>query len=352
VRVNPQDVQVAIVGAGVAGLAAADEIARWGVGTALLESGASVGGHAARFSCKALGECATCGACLANERRLRVANKENVSILTDVRITAIQRGNGFAIRYQRPDALSPSGVLKADVLLLTTGFEPYDPSDRPYGYGRFPNVLTLLGAEERLRRFGHLTCPSDGQPPAQIAFIQCVGSRDSRIGHPWCSKICCGAALRMARLIQHRRPQTAVTFFYIDVQTFGKNFQRYYNQTCRQVRMVRAIPGDIVQTEAQGLQLAYFDPDTRKAMEEPFDLVVLSTGITPNNADLAGMLALPLADTGFFLSHERQDAGKGAGIFTAGAALGPMSIAESIDSAGKAAWDLLNYLKINLMPKT
>jgi len=197
-----------------------------------------------------------------------------------------------------------------------------------------------------------LTRPSDALLPERIAFIQCVGSRDSRIGHPWCSKICCGAALRLARLIQQRRPHTTVTFFYIDVQTFGKNFQKYYDQTCRQVRMVRAIPGDIVQTEAQGLQLAYFDPDTRKALEESFDLVVLSTGITPNNKDLAGMLEVPLADTGFFLSHEIQAAGKGEGIFTAGAALGPMSIAESIDSAGKAAWELLNYLKINVQPKS
>ncbi len=350
---NPREKQVAIVGAGVAGLAAADEIARWGVNITLLEQGPSVGGHAARFNCKALGECVTCGACLANERRLHLANKQNVSILTGVRITGIQCAASFTIRYQLTEDRNPAGELKADALLLTTGFKPYDPSDKPYGYGRFPNVLTLLDAEGRLQRHGHLSCPSDGQPPERIAFIQCVGSRDSRIGHPWCSKICCGAALRMARLIQQRRPQTAVTFFYIDVQTFGKNFQQYYDQTRRQVRMVRAIPGDIVQTEAQRLQVAYFDPDTRKALEAPFDMVILSAGIAPrpDNAILADMLGMPLAQSGFFLSHASQETGKGAGVFTAGAALGPMSIAESIDSAGKAVWDLLNYLKIEVMPK-
>jgi heterodisulfide reductase subunit A len=344
---------VVIVGAGVAGLSAADEIARWGVGVTLMEQGPSVGGHAARFNCKALGECVTCGACLANERRLRVANQKNVAILTGVRITGIQREAGFAIRYEHPEDRKPAGELKADALLLTTGFKPYDPSDKPYGYGRFPNVLTLLDAEERMQRHGHLSCPSDGRPPERIAFIQCVGSRDSRIGHPWCSKICCGAALRMARLIQQRRSKTAVCFFYIDVQTFGKNFQQYYNQTCRQVRMVRAIPGDIVPTEAQRLQVAYFDPETRKALEERFDMVILSAGIAPrpDNAIIAGMLEVPLAETGFFLSHESQETAKGAGVFTAGTALGPMSIAESIDSAGKAAWDLLNYLKIEIRPK-
>jgi heterodisulfide reductase subunit A len=348
---NPRDKQVAIVGAGVTGLTAADAIARRGVGVALLERGSRIGGHASHFNCKALDECVTCGACLANERRLRVSRQENISILTGVHIIGIQCENGLAIRYEGADDQSLAGVLRADALLLTTGFRPYDPSDKPYGYGRFPNVLTLLDAEGRLRRHGRLDRPSDGAPPERIAFIQCVGSRDSRIGHPWCSKICCGAALRMARLIQHRRPSTAVTFFYIDVQTFGKNFQKYYDQTRRQVRMVRAIPGDIVEIEGRRLQAAYFDPDAGNALEEPFDMVILSTGVTPrpDNSILAGMLGVPLAETGFFLSHERQPVGKGEGVFTAGAAIGPMSIAESIDSAGKAAWDLLNYLKIKVI---
>ena len=57
--------------------------------------------------------------------------------------------------------------------------------------------------------------------PQKIAFIQCVGSRDAKLGHLWCSKVCCASALRMARLIKKRRPATEMTFFYIDVQTFG-----------------------------------------------------------------------------------------------------------------------------------
>ena len=60
---------------------------------------------------------------------------------------------------------------------------------------------------------------------------------------------------------------------------------------------------------------------------------------------LAGMLDLPLAESGFFHPHDSAHGRGKAGIFTAGAALGPMGIAESIDSAGKAAWDMLNYLQ-------
>jgi heterodisulfide reductase subunit A-like polyferredoxin len=36
-----------------------------------------------------------------------------------------------------------------------------------------------------------------------------------------------------------------------------------------------------------------------------------------------------------------------SGVFTAGAATGPMSIAESISSAEQAVWDILRYLEAN-----
>ncbi|MFZ1985697.1 MAG: FAD-dependent oxidoreductase [Desulfatitalea sp.] len=351
---NLQAKRVAIIGAGVAGLSAADELARWSIGVTLVERAPFVGGHAARLGCKATGECVTCGACLADERRMRVMRHANVSILTGTRVTGIDCADGFTLHYekdaQRATGTSGSdgaGVLQADALLVATGFSAYDPSEKPYGYGRFPNVLTLLDAEGRLRQNGRLTRPSDERPPDRIAFIQCVGSRDSRIGHPWCSKICCGSALRMARLIQHQRPETSVTFFYIDVQTFGKNFQKFYDQTRAHIQMVRAIPGDIVQRADNCLQAAFFDDVQRKAREEEFDLVILSTGLTPaaDNVNLAGMLDLPLAESGFFHPTESAHGCGKAGIFAAGAALGPMSIAESIDSAGKAAWEMLNYLR-------
>lgn len=351
---NLQDKQVVIIGAGVAGLSAADELARWGIGVTLVERASLAGGHAVRLSCKATGECVTCGACLADERRVRMTRHAKVSILTGTRVTGIDCVNGFALRYEngaQQDAgtggPARAGVLQADAVLVTTGFSAYDPSEKPYGYRRFPNVLTLLDAERRLRQNSRLTRPSDERPPDRIAFIQCVGSRDSRIGHPWCSKICCGSALRMARLIQHQRPETAVTFFYIDVQTFGKNFQKYYDQTRAHIQMVRAIPGDIVQRADNCLQAAFFDDSQRKAREEEFDLVILSTGLTPaaDNVTLAGILDLPLAESGFFHPHESAHGRGKEGIFAAGAALGPMGIAESIDSAGKAAWDMLNYLQ-------
>jgi heterodisulfide reductase subunit A len=346
-----QDKQVAVIGAGVAGLAAADELSRWGIQITVFEKSLILGGHAARFSCKAVDGCVQCGACLVQERLQRVARQHRIALMVGTHIVAIKQGEGFELTYAagaETDAPEGSpGTLRADALLLTTGFAAYDPSEKPYGYGRFSDVITTLDAEHILCAQGGLNRPSDGQAPGRIAFIQCVGSRDSRIGHNWCSKICCPAALRMAHLIQKRQPNTAVTFFYIDVQSFGRHFQTYYRQCRETIQTIRAIPGDIFKTADGALKVTYFDPQQLKSTEQAFDMIILSVGLAPSDehAALAAMLDRPLAPNGFFSAHGEGGWSGMPGLFTAGAALGPMTIAESIDSAGKAAWDVVRFLE-------
>lgn len=346
-----QDKRVAVIGAGVAGLAAADELSRWGIQITVFEKSSTPGGHAARFSCKAVDGCVQCGACLADERLRRAARQNRISLMVGTRIVAIKQADGFEIVYttgaQNDSQEGAPSTFRADALLLTTGFEAYDPTEKPYGYNRFADVITTLDAENILRTRAGLYRPSDGQEPGRVAFIQCVGSRDSRIGHNWCSKICCPSSLRMARLIQKRQPDTAVTFFYIDVQTFGRHFQAYYQECEKTIQTIRAIPGDIFETADCALKVVYFDPLQSKSSEQAFDLVILSVGLAPSpeHTALAAMLDLPLAQNGFFNPHGDDRRSARPGLFTAGTALGPMTIAESIDSAGRAAWDVVRFLE-------
>jgi heterodisulfide reductase subunit A len=236
--------------------------------------------------------------------------------------------------------------METDAVLVATGFKPYNPAPKPYGYGLFQNVLTSLDAERVLRDHYFLKRPSDGQPALRIAFIQCVGSRDAKLGHPWCSKICCGSSLRMARLIQSRQEETQVTFFYIDVQTFGKNFQSFYKETCEKVKMIRAIPGDITRTDNDDLQVVCFDPDTRSSEEALFDAVVLSVGLIPpgNNRRLSSQLDWPLDDSGFISCSDDSPFPSRKGIFVTGTALIPMTIAETVSSAEQAAFEMMQFL--------
>ncbi len=239
-----------------------------------------------------------------------------------------------------------AGELKADAVLVATGFSPYNPAAKPYGYGLFQNVITSLDAERVLRDHYLMKRPTDGRTAQRIAFIQCVGSRDAKSGHLWCSKICCGSSLRMARLIQSRQENAEISFFYIDVQTFGKNFHSFYKEAQENIKMIRAIPGDIINTKMDELQVIYFDPDTHSSRDAIFDLVVLSVGLMPSagNARMAGELGWPLDTQGFMPPRSSPNQPVPKGVFTIGTATGPMSIAESVSSAEQTAFEIIHFL--------
>ena len=238
-----------------------------------------------------------------------------------------------------------SGTIHADAVVLATGFAPYNPSEKPYGYGLYPDVITSLDADRQLREDIVLKRPSDGRAARRVAFIQCVGSRDARLGHNWCSKICCGSSLRMARLIQSRQPDATIEFFYIDIQTFGRDFPLFYQQARNQFTMVRAIPGEVRAGRSDDLTVIHFDPQSGESREASFDIVVLSIGLlpSPDNPHLARLFDLTLDETGGLpVGSENRVP---PGIFTAGTALGPMTISQSVGSAEKAVFELVRYLE-------
>ncbi len=235
-----------------------------------------------------------------------------------------------------------SHVAEADAIISAAGFQPFNPKAKPYGVGVLPNVITNDDLESILRRESLPKRPSDGKIPGSIAFIQCVGSRDASINHSWCSKVCCGSALRMANLMISRLPDLDVAVFYIDIQTFGRDFEPLFADIQQNIRLKRAIPGDIYNTGDDRPRMIYFDNETDKDAEEIFDMVVLSVGMAPREdaADLAASLGVPLSEDGFMAS----DRGGEGGVFTAGAVSGPKSIAESIADAGGATMETVTYL--------
>ena len=240
---------------------------------------------------------------------------------------------------------------KADAIVVASGFKAFDPTARPrYGYGINRNLITALDLERLLREKGEVLRPSDNEPPRRIAFIQCVGSRDHKLGHGFCSQVCCGYAMRMAGAIRHRHPEVEVTIFYMDIQNCGKNFSRFYERCKQEIRFVRFMPGDIFQGERDRLIVCYGDEEDGHAVREAFDLVVLSVGIMPgsSNAGLADMLKLDLDRHGFFSFVDPLDSTSTSqpGIFLAGTAQGPKDIADSMAQAGRAAQRTGQYLGV------
>jgi heterodisulfide reductase subunit A2 len=344
--------RVLILGGGIAGLTAALALNGLGVSLELLEKTNVLGGVARDFCCKATTVCRQCGACLVNDalRALMpaaLAERPSLGIRLETQLTGIHReAKEFLYSYRSPEE---AGEGRAGALLLATGFTPFRAEDKPqFGYGRLPNVLTGLELEKQLKRTGKVIRPSDGLPPQSIAFIQCVGSRDLALGHPFCSQVCCGYALRMADLIRHRTPETAVTVFYMDLQSFGKDFSLFLEDARRQMRFIRAIPGDVQQGENGRLVLTYQADDDLPSQKELFDLVVLSIGIMPNvdSIRLSNQLDLPLNADGFLAANGAPfSLSPAEGIFLAGTVSGPKSIARSVSQAQQASEELVRFLQ-------
>jgi heterodisulfide reductase subunit A-like polyferredoxin len=223
--------------------------------------------------------------------------------------------------------------LSVDAIIVATGFDVSDARAKgSLGYGRYPNVLTGLDLEQVVSREGYLRLPTNGRQPKNIAFIQCVGSRDT--GHEYCSQVCCKYAMKLAGLIKYQNPDTLVTIFYIDLQTAGQGFPQFYEEYKKNIRFIRGVPVEILQTVSGELEVRFEDVSQGKVCRDTFDLVVLSVGISPgkNTWDLARILGTNLAEDGFFdrkdfLSPNETNVD---GIFVAGACQAPRDIPDSI----------------------
>jgi heterodisulfide reductase subunit A len=244
----------------------------------------------------------------------------------------------------RLDPNQTSSVHAVDAIVLATGFNVFDPTNKPYGFQHWPDVLTNFELDASLRRQGCIRKRSNHEPPRSMAFIQCVGSRDAQLKNLWCSKTCCGATIRMANKLKALDPDLKISIFYIDIQSFGKDFADTFKQARNDFDFIRALPADIYCTEEGQLQLSYFNPLKGQNQMLTSDMVVLAVGQMPNadNQILANQLGLALDDDGFFPRARMSDI---PGLFKTGTACGPKSIAECIIDADRTVWAIDRHLK-------
>ena len=241
-------------------------------------------------------------------------------------------------------------TIQAGAIILSTGCEVFDPKVYDvYGYQRSPNIVTSLEFERMLSASGplggHLVRSSDKKEPKKIAWIQCVGSRDVHEGaKAYCSAVCCTYAIKEAIVAkEHAKGGLDTAIFYIDMRTFGKDFERYYNRA-REEAGVRFIKSRITQilpmSDTGDLFIRYTD-EAQKRIEETFDLVVLSVGIgvSKEAMDLARRLDVDINHHHFASTSSFEPVSTSRpGIFASGAFQAPKDIPSSvIESSASAA---------------
>ncbi len=252
-----------------------------------------------------------------------------------------------------PEAVNHNQVpvdtkLRVGSVVVAPGFDLFDAYKKPeYGYEQYENVITSMEMERTFSASGpyqgHVSRPSDKTLPARIAWIQCVGSRDSSIGKEYCSSVCCTYATKQATLAKdHYGDKVSATIFLNDLRTFGKGFDRYYNNAVQKygVRYMKSFISNIKEVPGSKNLLIKYINDEGELLEEEFDLVVLSMGLVPSEstADLASILDIELNQFGFTKSQEmRPGETSREGIYVAGVFESPKDIPETVMSASSAA---------------
>jgi heterodisulfide reductase subunit A-like polyferredoxin len=241
--------------------------------------------------------------------------------------------------------------LKVGAVVLTPGFKTVDGNVRPeLGYGQYANVVTSLEFERILSASGPFAGTvqriSDGKHPKKIAFIQCVGSRDTSCGNDYCSSVCCMYATKEAIIAREHDNSIEPTIFYIDVRAFGKNFETYYERAKTEsgVRYVKCAVSRVREDfNTKNLLITYVD-EAGKIVEEEFEMVVLSVGLEPakHTVAMAKRLGVEVDKYGFastksFAPHSTSK----DGIYVCGVYQGPKDIPETVAQASGAAADAM-----------
>ncbi len=246
------------------------------------------------------------------------------------------------------DSQPKNAKFQVGTIVIATGFDPYMPFDE-YGFGKHENVITQLQLERLLSKNGptegHLVLPSTEKVPKSVVFILCVGSRNP--DRPYCSRICCAAALKNAMLIKNQLPETEVFILYRDIRTFGKGLEVYYTEA-RELginffKFSAEDPPKVHRNNEDGqLKILVNDPILGMSVEIPVDLTVLVEAMTPRQdaAKLGSTLGVSRSPDGFFREAHpklRPLDTSTDGIYLAGVAHGPKDITESLTQASGAA---------------
>jgi quinone-modifying oxidoreductase subunit QmoA len=227
-------------------------------------------------------------------------------------------------------------VFRAAAVIAATGWTPYDASRLDnLGYGKCANVVTNV-LMERLASpngptGGKILRPSDGQPPVEVGFVQCAGSRDEN--HlPYCSAVCCSASLKQATYIRSQYPDAKITVFYIDIRTPGR-LEEFYDKVASDPK-IEFVKGKAAKVEedaaTRDVVVTAEDALSGKRVTRKFGLLVLATGIVPQTEALPEGFAL---DEFRFVSNSPEK----TGLYGAGCVRRPEEVSASIQDATGAA---------------
>jgi len=337
---------VAVIGAGVAGMRAAIELARLGNSVYLIEKEEKVGGRVAQNG--KLFMTGEDGKSLTQRLLNEIKNLSQINLFTKATLEKVSGSIGnFTI-----DVNVDGNLLKLNVgaILVTTGFDFYQPAENEYGFGQTQRVITLQEFNQLIENSTNELI-IEGRPVKNIAYVYCVGNRQSKGPNRYCSRYCCTAAIHSSIRAHEKFNGVKAFHFYRDIRTYGKQ-ELLYQQS--------SLNGDVyLKFEEKEPPVVEFENGyplvkvkdyltSKKEIALKTDLVVLVTGmVARSDSDIVSdKLKIPIGNDRFFNEiHPKLRPVETVinGVYIGGACQGPKNISESVQSA------LAGVAKINAL---
>ena len=334
---------VVVIGAGVAGMRAAIDLARMGNQVVLVEkepvAGGQMAGKGPVFPTNQKGQ-ELVDTLLGEIRKL-----SKITLFTSATVDKVTGSIGnFKVDVRVNGTPGEIMSFPAGAILVTTGYESYAPKEGEYGFTEGSRVITM-------KEFDKLVDSSNGSLSYQgkavktIAYIYCVGMRQTKGENKYCSRSCCTAAIHSSITVHEKFKGIKAFHLYRDIRTYGKN-EILYEKSSKlgdtYLMYQEKEPPQVVQGK-NIVNVKIKDSLTRKReLELDADLVVLVTGMVPrkDSQDIANKLKIPIGSDKFFNEiHPKLRPVETVinGVFLGGSCQGPKNITESVQSAMAAS---------------
>ncbi len=320
---------VLVIGGGVAGMAAAQNMSQQGYPTYLIEKADALGGQARHLHETWRGEDIQG---YLTQLKDTIQSDDNIEVFLNAKITQV---DGFVGNFKTTvTSNGENRVLEHGVTIIASGASEFKPDG--YLYGQDSRVVTGLELQQRF---------IDKDPSLDdvgtAVFIQCVGSRIPE--RPYCSKVCCTQSIKSAMTLKDINPQMNVFVLYRDMRPYGLREDLYREARSAGIRFIRYnADKDLNVTNGdQGLKVSFEDRVLGRMMDIHPDLLVLASAVVPPAENpLAQLYKVSVNADGFFAeAHVKLRPVDFAtdGVFVCGLAHAPKPIDESITQAQAAS---------------
>lgn len=335
--------KVVVIGAGAAGMEISGQLAKAGYPVTLLEKDTLAGGHVRnwyhlfpdmRDSMEVI------------HYLDEINGNRNISVHYGTEVSDIQKKHGsFMVNG------TDGTYYEADAVVVATGFDLFRSERKEeYGYGIYDNVITSAELELMFRK-GEIR-RHDGTIPQKIGLVHCVGSRDEKVGNPYCSKLCCVAAVKQAMELKKHIPSSRVFCFYMDIRMGGAHYEELYRESQEKysVNYIRGKVSEVSENIENRLIVKVEDTLAGRPLKMELDLLILMAGMEMSKSGLAlaENTGLKTGENRFFAAadnHTGSNRGNMKGIFYAGTCTAPMNITETISHARAALPEVIDYLE-------